>query len=461
MNISDQDKAYIQLFEDNRSFIEQQSSPQVNRVREKAFAAFSRNGLPSAKNEAYKYTNLAPKFKADLPQAFLLNGFLGKAVDSIEFKVRELDAYTIYTFNGRYIDRGQNGNLPEGLVAGSFAELAGSYPELIEKYYGTLADSEKDSYVALNTMFATDGLFIYVPKNLVVEKPLQIVNILAGEKDIMVNQRNFIYVSENAQVKVLFCDHTGSSNRFVVNTVTEGFVGEAGILDFYNLQNQHNGTVQVGGYYFDQESKSLLNASYFTLSTGITRNNLFGRLNGSHAENHFYGLYLIDKNQHVDNYSFIHHAVPDCESNELFKGVMDDSSTGAFTGRILVAPDAQRTNAYQANNNLLLTSSAKMNTRPQLEIYADDVKCSHGATVGQLDEKAMFYLRARGISKEEANIMLMFAFAYEVLEKIRVPELKEQIRELVEMRFRGELDKCLSCVVCGQPGVPHLSTESR
>ena len=163
----------------------------------------------------------------------------------------------------------------------------------------------------------------------------------------------------------------------------------------------------------------------------------------------------------VDNYSFIHHAVPDCESNELFKGVMDDSSTGAFTGRILVSPDAQRTNAYQANNNLLLTSSAKMNTRPQLEIYADDVKCSHGATVGQLDEEAMFYLRARGISKEEANIMLMFAFAYEVLEKIRVPELKEQIRELVEMRFRGELDKCLSCVVCGQPGVPHLSTESR
>ena len=182
MNISDQDKAYIQLFEDNRSFIEQQSSPQVNRVREKAFAAFSHNGLPSAKNEAYKYTPLAPKFKADLPQAFLLNGFPGKAVDSIEFKIRELDAYTIYTFNGRYIDRGQNGNLPEGLVAGSFAELAGSYPELIEKYYGTLADSEKDSYVALNTMFATDGLFIYVPKNLVVEKPLQIVNILAGEK---------------------------------------------------------------------------------------------------------------------------------------------------------------------------------------------------------------------------------------------------------------------------------------
>ena len=157
----------------------------------------------------------------------------------------------------------------------------------------------------------------------------------------------------------------------------------------------------LGGYYFDQESRSLLNANYFTLHTGITRNNIYARLNGAKAENHVSGLYVIDKNQHVDNFTFIDHAVADCESNELFKGVMDDASTGAFTGRIMVAPDAQRTNAYQSNNNLLLTNSAKINTRPQLEIYADDVKCSHGATVGQLDEEAMFYLRARGISKEE------------------------------------------------------------
>jgi Fe-S cluster assembly protein SufD len=186
------------------------------------------------------------------------------------------------------------------------------------------------------------------------------------------------------------------------------------------------------------------------LHAGVARNNIELKLAGQHAEGRAYGLYLLDKNQHVDNFSFIDHAVPDCFSDELFKGVLDDHSTGAFTGKIMVRPDAQQTNAYQSNNNLLLTNDAKVNTKPQLEIYADDVKCSHGATVGQLDENAMFYLRTRGINQEEATILLMYAFAYEVIEKIRVEPLRESIRNLVEKRFRGELDKCHSCVVCGQ-----------
>ncbi|HLW08061.1 MAG TPA: SufD family Fe-S cluster assembly protein, partial [Marinilabiliaceae bacterium] len=185
-----------------------------------------------------------------------------------------------------------------------------------------------------------------------------------------------------------------------------------------------------------------------TLHTGTTRNNITVRMGGEKSECHVSGLYLIDKNQHVDNFLTIDHAVPDCESNELFKGVMDDRSVGTFTGRIIVRPDAQRTNAYQSNNNLLLTDGAKANSRPQLEIYADDVKCSHGATVGQLDEDALFYLRSRGIGVEEATILLMYAFAYEVIDKISEPELKERIITLVEKRFRGELDKCDSCIMC-------------
>lgn len=461
MNISEQDIGFIKLFDSNRSFIEEHASPVVNAEREKAYAAFSAKGMPRPKTEAYKYTNLLPWFKAEHTQAFSLNGEWERVVESFQCNVNELDSYTIYTVNGRYCDSGKNGTLPDGIVVGSFAELSKEYPELMEKHYGSLADVESDGFVALNSMFAIDGVFVYVPKNKVLEKPLQIINILSGDRDLMINQRNLIVVEENAQARVLFCDHTASNMRFVVNSVTEGFVAESGMLDFYNLQNQHNGTVMLGGYYFDQESRSLLNANYFTLHTGITRNNIYARLNGAKAENHVSGLYVIDKNQHVDNFTFIDHAVADCESNELFKGVMDDASTGAFTGRIMVAPDAQRTNAYQSNNNLLLTNSAKINTRPQLEIYADDVKCSHGATVGQLDEEAMFYLRARGISKEEANILLMFAFAYQVIEKINVPALKDQIRELVEKRFRGELDKCDSCVVCGQIGVQQLQTERR
>ncbi len=440
----------IALFDENRHLIEQGASPVVNAAREVATEAFARLGIPSSKVEAYKYTNLQAWFKATYRFTPTESGFSGNIDEVFTCDVDALESYTVFAVNGRYYEGSSYTRLPEGVVIGSFAELSVKHPELMHKFYGKLAPADADGVVALNTLLACDGIFVYVPKNMVVEKPIQVVNILTGDTDRMVNQRNFIVIEENAQARVLFCDHTLSNSRFLVNSVTEGFVDASGNLDFYNIQNQHNGVVQVGGYYFNQETKSVLSANYFTLNTGVTRNNIFARLGGVHAENHISGLYLTDKNMHVDNFSFIDHAMPDCESNELFKGVMDDGSTGAFTGRIMVRPDAQRTNAYQSNNNLLLTDNARMNTRPQLEIYADDVKCSHGATVGQLDEKALFYLRARGIGKEEATILLMYAFAYEVIEKIQLPGLKEQIRLLVEKRFRGELDKCDSCIVCGQ-----------
>jgi Fe-S cluster assembly protein SufD len=455
--IAVQDTSLLALFEENRLLIENGASAVVNAAREKAVDAFSRLGIPSGKVEAYKYTNLQPWFSAEYKPAFINGKFKGNIEEVFTCDVDTLESHTIFSINGHY-HGGSNGNsLPEGVEIGSFAAMSVKHPQIMEKYYGKNATSETDGTVALNTMLATDGVFIYIPKNTVVEKPIQVVNILTGDADLMVNQRNLIIVEENAMARVMFCDHTLTNNRFLVNSVTEGYVAASANLDFYNIQNQHNGTVQVGGYFFDQETQSVLNANYFTLNTGVTRNNIFSRLGGVHAENHISGLYLTDKNMHVDNFSFIDHAVPDCESNELFKGVMDDGSTGAFTGRIMVRPDAQRTNAYQSNNNLLLTDTAKISTRPQLEIYADDVKCSHGATVGQLDEKALFYLRARGISKEESTILLMYAFAYEVIEKIKVPELKEQIRILVEKRFRGELDKCDSCIICGQLGTKFLN----
>lgn len=438
------------LFEENRAFIEKGSSALVNAARKKAIVAFARLGIPSNKNEAYKYTNLQPWFKTGFTATFGKNGFDGNIEQVFKCDVDAIDAHTIFVINGQFREGSNVNGLPKGVLVGGFADLSVKYPQIIEKYYGNQAPLDNDGIVALNTMCALDGIFIFVPKNIILEKPIQVVNILTGDQDTMVFQRNLIVLEAGAQARVLLCDHTLSNQRFVVNSVTEGHVGESANFDFYNIQNQHNGAVQVGGYYFNQDAKSVLSASYFTLNTGITRNNIFMRLGGSHAENHLSGLYLTDKNQHIDNFTFVNHAVPDCESNELFKGVMDDASTGAFTGRILVAPDAQRTNAYQSNNNLLITDSAKISTRPQLEIYADDVKCSHGATVGQLDEKALFYLRARGISKDEALILLMYAFAYEVIEKIKVPTLKEQIRELVEKRFRGELDKCDSCIICKQ-----------
>ncbi|MDG5800454.1 Fe-S cluster assembly protein SufD [Marinilabiliaceae bacterium ANBcel2] len=439
---------YITLYQNHKERLLDNSSQIVNEYRDKAFDAFKKSGIPTVKSEAYKYTNIEEPFSRDYQSVLESEKFSGNIEELFKCNVEELDTYTMFTVNGKFIGDNNPGALPEGVIVGGFAEMAEMHPAIVEKYYGKSALIEKDGVIALNTMLATDGLFIYVPSGIKPEKPLQVVNILTAENDILVNRRDLIVVEGGADLRLLFCDHTISTNRFLVNAVTEGFVADSGTLDFYNLQNQHNGTVQIGGYYFQQDKKSLLNANYFSLNSGIARNNVFVDMNGLHGENHISGLTLVDKNQHVDNFLSISHNVPECESNELFKSVLDDAGSGAFTGRIYVAPDAQKTNAYQSNNNLLLTDTALMNARPQLEIYADDVKCSHGATVGQLDEEALFYLRARGIGKDEATILLMYAFAYEVIEKIRVPALKEQIRTLVEKRFRGELDKCDSCIVC-------------
>ncbi len=449
-NIIGKDISLVEMFAENREEITAHSSEILNGLRDEAFDAFQELGIPTNKFENYKYTNLQPLFNGDYTFSLKPGSFTENVEDVFSCDVHALDSIIIYLINGWYYSRNNLGDLPKGLKIGSLAQVAKEEPELLEKYYGTRAPHLSDGLVAFNTMFAQDGFFVHVPKGMVVEKPIQIVNILMSEEPLMTTQRNLVVMGDNSEAIIMVCDHTLSTGKFVMNTVTEGYVGKDARLDFYNLQNQHNATTQVAGFYFEQHENSHLATNNLTLHAGVARNNIELKLAGGHAQGHAYGLYLLDKNQHVDNFSYIDHAVPECFSDELFKGVLDDHSTGVFTGKIMVRPDAQQTNAYQSNNNLLLTNDAKMNTKPQLEIYADDVKCSHGATVGQIDENAMFYLRTRGINKEEATILLMYAFAYEVIEKIKVKPLREQIRALVEKRFRGELDKCDSCVVCGQ-----------
>jgi Fe-S cluster assembly protein SufD len=451
-NIIGKDISLVELFEENKPEITAHSSAVLNSLRDEAFDAFQELGIPSNKVEDYKYSNLQPLFKGDFTFSLKPGTITENVEDVFSCDVHALDSITIYLVNGWYYSRNKEGDLPKGVKIGSMAQLAKENPEFLEKYYGTRAPHLSDGLVAFNTMFAQDGFFVHVPEGVVVEKPIQIVNILMSEESLMTTQRNLVVMDDNSEARIMVCDHTLTTGKFVMNSVTEGYVGKDARLDFYNLQNQHNATTQVAGFYFEQHENSHLATNNLTLHAGVARNNIELKLAGAHARGHAYGLYLLDKNQHVDNFCYIDHAVPECFSDELFKGVLDDYSTGVFTGKIMVRPDAQQTNAYQSNNNLLLTNDAKMNTKPQLEIYADDVKCSHGATVGQIDEEAMFYLRTRGINKQEATILLMYAFAYEVIEKIKVKPLREQIRGLVEKRFRGELDKCDSCVVCGQKG---------
>jgi Fe-S cluster assembly protein SufD len=270
------------------------------------------------------------------------------------------------------------------------------------------------------------------------------------EEDGMSQHRNLFVMEENSEARMVICDHTLSQKNFLTNSVTEVFVDQTARLDIARVQNEHNGSTQLSNMYVHQEKDSNVTTNTMSLHGGLIRNDYNILLNGEGCNNDTVGLYLTDRGQHIDSYVHMDHAKPNCTSNQLFKGVLDDFATGAFNGRILVRKDAQKTEAYQANNNILLTDDATMNAKPQLEIYADDVTCSHGATVGQLDEDGLFYLRSRGINYKEARLLLMYAFAHEVIEKIKVKPLQDRIHDLVDKRLRGELSRCNYCEMhCG------------
>ncbi len=322
--------------------------------------------------------------------------------------------------------------------------VAQQHPELLSGY-AKLAKTNEDPLVALNTAFAKDGYFLYVPKNTAVEVPVQVINFLKAGSDAYVTQRNFIYLDEGASVKVISCDHTLNLNTYLNNSLTEVYVGRNAEFEYYTLQNQHNNTTSINSFYIQQERDSKATTLTSSLHGGFIRNNLKFILNGENAEANLFGMAFLDRKQHIDNFTQVIHAQPHCESNQLYKNVLDDEANGAFSGRIHVVRDAQKTNAFQRNNNLLLTDRAMMQTKPQLIIDADDVKCSHGATVGQIDEEALFYLRSRGINEDKARLMMMNAFAHEVVQKIKVEPLRDRIDELVDKRLRGEVARCHDC----------------
>ncbi len=441
----------VSLFHENRALLDASCSDAVNKQRTSGLDAFLKVGIPSRFNENYKYTNLIPAFTSTYKHYFTRERAFQAATNSFQCDVPNLDTYNIYVVNGWLDENRSNLHLlPKGVVVSGFSQQSTLNDILLQEKYGTASASLADPMVYLNNAYAQDGVFIRVADGVLVDKPIQVVNIFSSEVDSAIYQRNFVSIGKSAQAKLLYCDHTLSESKFLINSVTEVFVEDNGNFEFYNIQNLHNQTTAIITLAIAQARDTRIQTNHLNLHTGLTRNNTFVALNGENSEANMFGLYICDKKQHVDNYTYISHNAPSCTSTELYKGVMDDSSTGAFSGRIYVAQDAQKTNAFQRNNNLLLTSDARINSKPQLEIYANDVKCSHGATVGQLDDKALFYLRSRGVGLEESRILLMYAFAYEVIEKIQVPALKEQIRDLVEKTVRGELNKCTSCVVCGK-----------
>lgn len=416
------------------------------RDREKGMEAFRRMGIPDRKVENYKYTDLTWLFdRENYNRAFSPTSFDFDMQEVFTCDVPEFDTHVLFHVNGWFFEQNKIARFPEGVIIKSLKRAVKEDTALVEKYYGTIADSTKDPMVALNSAFAQDGIFMYIPDNVVIEKPIQVINLLRSEEDLYVTQRNLVVAGQNAHVKLMFCDHTLAVHSYIANYLTEIWMGEDSVVDIYGIQNQHNGTAYLNGIFIHQERSSHLITNTISLHGGITRNHLHVDMQGEHAEAALYGLSLTDKDQHCDNYTSIWHASQDCHSNQIFKNILDDSSTGAFTGRIHVMPGAKKTEAYQRNNSVLLTKAAKMNTKPQLIIDNDDVKCSHGATVGQINEEALFYLQTRGINEKEARLMLMFAFAHEVLANIRVEQLRQSIDRLVNKRLRGEVSRCHDC----------------
>jgi len=444
------EQQYIELYKEQHESIKMHSAPVMNDYRDDAFALFEKLGFPTSALEDYKYTDLREPLSVNYGLNINQIPIPVNPYEVFTCDVPGINSYLYFVVNDAFypVSEPRNLPLPEGVIIGSVKDIAIKHPELVKNYLGKLSNQKHDGLIAFNGAFAQDGFFMYVPKNVVLDKPVQLVNILRSDVDFMANSHNLIILEEGAKAQLLVCDHTVDDVRFLANRVTEVFVAENAFYEHYKLENTHSKTTNIASLLIDQQTTSNVLANVITLHNGVTRNTIEIDLDGEHCETLLCGMVIADKKQQVDNFTSIIHNKPNCQSRELFKYVLDDVSKGGFTGKLYVAKDAQKTAAFQTNRNILLSKTAKMRTKPQLEIYADDVKCSHGATIGSLDETAKFYMQSRGISENEARLLLMFAFTNDVIENIRIPALQDRIKMLVEKRLRGELSKCEGCVIC-------------
>ena len=447
------EQQYIELYEQAREMIFSHAPEAMNAVRDEAFEDFRRQGFPSKKVERYKYTDLQKLFAPDYGVNLNRLEIPVDPYQAFRCDVPNLSTSLYFVVNDAFYNRQQpQAHLPEGVIVGSLREN----PHFIEKYYAKLAKTSEDAVTALNTMLAQDGLLVYVPRNVKVDRAIQVINILKATPqnaqrqvpDLMVNRRVLIILEEGAEIKMLFCDHAADDRNFLATQVIEAYVGENASLDLYCLEETHYKNVRLSNVYIDQQANSRVNHNVITLHNGVTRNRLDLTFSGEGAECGCYGCVIADKQQHVDNNTLIVHRAPHCTSNELYKYVLDDKAVGAFAGRVLVEHGAQKTSSQMTNQNLTATREARMYTQPMLEIYADDVKCAHGSTVGQLNDAALFYMRQRGISLDEAKLLLQNAFINEVIDHMRLTPLRDRLHHLVEKRFRGELNKCEGCKLC-------------
>ena len=406
----------------------------VHDVRTDAIKVFEEKGFPSKKEEAWKYTSLNSILKEDY-------SVFPKQENAIEYKdvkkyfTHDIDTYKIIFIDGKYsshLSQTTHDGIDVCLMSSALNKP--KYQLIIENYFNKAAT--KDSLSSLNTAFSNEGAYIHIPKNKIVEKPIQILHFSTGnESATMLQPRNLVVVDENSHVQIIERHQSLTDNPVLTNSVTEIFANKRAIVDYYKIQNDNENASLIDNTFVKQKRESFASVHTFSFGGKLTRNNLNFYQEGERLDSTLKGITIIGNKQHVDHNTLVHHIEPNCESHQDYKGIFSDRATGVFNGKVLVNKEAQKTNAFQANNNILLSDKASINTKPQLEIFADDVKCSHGCTIGQLDESAMFYMRSRGIPEKEAKALLMFAFSNTVLSSVKIPQLKQRITKIIAKKL--------------------------
>jgi Fe-S cluster assembly protein SufD len=404
-------------------------------IRTSAIKNFENKGFPTKKEEAWKYTSLNSVLKNDF-------SVFPKRENAIEFKdvkqffLHEIDTYKLVFVDGKFSSF-LSSTTHEGIDVCLLSSVLTKpkYKMVLDTYFNQIA-SKDESLTTLNTAFAQEGAYINIPKSKVADKPIEIIHFSTGEESaLMVQPRNLIIVGENAHVQIIERHQSLNSNPVLTNSVTEIFAQKRAIVDYYKIQNDEQTANLIDNTYISQKQESRVAVHTFSFGGNITRNNLNFYHFGERIDSTLKGITIIGDKQHVDHYTLVNHATPNCESHQNYKTILGGSSTGVFNGKIFVEKEAQKTDAFQQNNNILLSDKATINAKPQLEIFADDVKCSHGCTIGQLDESAMFYMQQRGIPQKEAKALLLYAFSNEVIESIKIPELKQRITKIIAMKL--------------------------
>ena len=402
----------------------------VHDIRTEAIKTFEAEGFPTKRQEDWKYTSLKSILKHDY-------SVFPKSENAIEFNdvkkyfIHEIDSYKIIFIDGKYsshLSQTTHDGIDVCLMSSALTKP--KYQLNIENYFNKIAS--KNGLSSLNTAFSHEGAYINIPKNKIVNKPIQIIHFSTGnEAALMLQPRNLIVVNENAHVQIIERHQSLTDNPVLTNSVTEIFTNKRAIVDYYKIQNDRQSASLIDNTFVNQKQESIAKVHTFSFGGKLIRNNLEFYQNGERIDSTLKGITIIGDKQHVDHNTLVHHIEPNCESHQDYKGIFNDSATGVFNGKVVVEKLAQKTNAFQANNNILMSDKASINTKPQLEIFADDVKCSHGCTIGQLDESAMFYLRSRGIPEKEARALLMFAFSNNVMDSVKIPEIKNRITKII------------------------------